>query len=419
MLSQLLEKFVKRLCGRWLRDFDSSQIKMSLGGTVTLEALDLKTEELAALLLPYAPAHARVAALTLVVDPLQGSLRVDVAGVDVALTGRDRFDAAEARAAVERAVHLYFVTYLREPKKGTGAGAGALLDLLRSSELSIRRLHVHVAQRLPARALGDGCGPRVRAGLFLARLDVTSAPGAGMRKNIYMTGLAAYCADGESVREAAWHDAAIPEAATGRAARDAAQRHGAVVFSSDALAVDASFSVDAAAALGAAGAWLTAVETAVTAKRVRLVGSDLLRRFVLDAAYRSHHAHRRRQDVSRGGSRWARAIAMVRADLGRTTQVPSDARRWRRYFGEWRACAAYVAQRKLLTGRVGCGVEDRTSGRRTSHRERGRHRTRVDAIGASERRDRRRRSSAPSSRTGRRARPSTSSARVLRVRRAL
>ena len=341
MLSQLLEKFVKRLCGRWLRDLDSSQLKMSLGGTVTLEALDLKTEELAALLLPYAPTHARVAALTLVIDPLQGSLRVDVASVDVALTGRDRFDAVEARAAVERAVHLYFVTYLREPKKGTGAGAGALLDLLRSSELSIRRLHVHVAQRLPARALGDGCGPRVRAGLFLARLDVTSMAGAGMRKNIYMTGLAAYCADGESVRETAWHDAATTDAAAGRAARDAAQRHGAVVFAADALAVDASFSVDAAAALGAAGAWLTAVETALTAKRVRIVGSDLLRRFVLDAAYRCHHAHRRRQDVSRGGSRWARALAMVRADLGRTTQVPStNARRWRRYFGEWRACAA-------------------------------------------------------------------------------
>ena len=53
MLSQLLERFVKRLCGRWLRGFDGSQVNVSLGGTVTLEHLDLKTEELRALLLPY------------------------------------------------------------------------------------------------------------------------------------------------------------------------------------------------------------------------------------------------------------------------------------------------------------------------------------------------------------------------------
>ena len=40
MLSQLIERFVKRLCGRWLRGFDGSQVNVSLGGTVTLEDLD-------------------------------------------------------------------------------------------------------------------------------------------------------------------------------------------------------------------------------------------------------------------------------------------------------------------------------------------------------------------------------------------
>ena len=148
MLSQLLERFVKRLCGRWLKNFDGSQINVSLGGSVTLEHLDLKTEELRALLLPYEPASASVRRLRLEIDPLSSSLRVDVENVDVALTARSAFDAADARDAVERAVHLYFTTYLRPPKQSTtnDAGAAALRDLLKSSEVVLRRLHVRVAQ---------------------------------------------------------------------------------------------------------------------------------------------------------------------------------------------------------------------------------------------------------------------------------
>ena len=116
MLSQLIERFVKRLCGRWLKNFDGSQINVSLGGSVTLEDLDLKTEELRALLLPYEPVSASVRRLRLEIDPLSSSLRVDVENVDVALTAQSVFDAAEAQDAVERAVHLYFTTFLRPSK---------------------------------------------------------------------------------------------------------------------------------------------------------------------------------------------------------------------------------------------------------------------------------------------------------------
>ena len=197
MLSQLIERFIKRLCGRWLRGFDGSQVNVSLGGTVTLEDLDLKTEELRALLLPYEPVSASVRRLRLEIDPLSSSLRVDVENVDVALTARSAFDAADARDAVERAVHLYFTTYLRPPKQSNtnDAGAAALRDLLKSSELTLRRLHVRVTQCLPLRSLGDGRGQPVRAGVFLERLDVRSAPG-DLHKRITIVGLAAYCAAG-------------------------------------------------------------------------------------------------------------------------------------------------------------------------------------------------------------------------------
>ena len=93
--------------------------------------------------------------------------------------------------------------------------------------------------------------------------------------------------------------------------------------------------------------------------RVRVTMSGVARRFLLDAAARFRHSHRRRQDVARRPlARWARALAAVRADLARRPRPDhnDDAARWRRYFDEWRACAKYVARRKLLVDRVKCGV---------------------------------------------------------------
>ena len=266
MLSQLIERFVKRLCGRWLRGFDGSQVNVSLGGTVTLEHLDLKTEELRALLLPYEPVSASIRRLRLEIDPLSSSLRVDVENVDVALTARSAFDAADARDAVERAVHLYFTTYLRPPKQSStnDAGAAALRDLLRSSEVVLRRLHVRVAQCLSLRALGDGRGQPVRAGFFLETLDVRSAPGA-LRKRITMVGLAAYCAAGppKAVFARGLTVEAGGAADAAARAREAARRQGDVVLAADSIEVDVDVNVDIDALLNNAGPWLTKVEAAV------------------------------------------------------------------------------------------------------------------------------------------------------------
>ena len=108
--------------------------------------------------------------------------------------------------------------------------------------------------------------------------------------------------------------------------------------------------------------------------RVRVTVSDVARRFLLDAAARFRHSHRRRQDVARRPlARWARALAAVRADLGRRPRPDhnDDAARWRRYFNEWRACAKYVARRKLLVARDGSQspVEVTTSPIRTGFGE--------------------------------------------------
>ena len=219
---------------------------------------------------------------------------------------------------------------------------------------------MRVTQSLALRALGDGRGQPVRAGVFLERLDVRSAPG-DLHKRITIVGLAAYCAAGppKAVFARGLTVEAGGAADAAARAREAARRQGDVVLAADSIEVDAAVAVDIDALLNNAGPWLTRVDTTISMARVRVTMSDVARRFLLDAAARFRHSHRRRQDVARRPlARWARALAAVRADLGRRPrpETSDDAARWRRYFDEWRACAKYVARRKLLVDRVKCGV---------------------------------------------------------------
>jgi len=86
MLSYLLEKFVRRLCGRWLRGFSADNLSVSLGGTVQFDDLWLNTSELQKMLLPYEPVVAHAGRLKLELPlALGGAVRLTVEDVDVYL----------------------------------------------------------------------------------------------------------------------------------------------------------------------------------------------------------------------------------------------------------------------------------------------------------------------------------------------
>ncbi|KAJ1460029.1 hypothetical protein M885DRAFT_510549 [Pelagophyceae sp. CCMP2097] len=185
MLSFLLEKFIRRLCGRWLRDFSAENLSISLGGSIEFTDVWLDTSELSKMLLPFEPvmAHAMRLRLELPIS-LTGTLLLYVDDVDLLLRSQDYdVDPEAARRAVEIAVNLYWANYMRPPAPAKGgddigalADAGALADtiaaLLRSARVVVRRLHVRVESALPRAALGDGAGEQCAAGLVVARMDV-------------------------------------------------------------------------------------------------------------------------------------------------------------------------------------------------------------------------------------------------------
>ena len=55
MLNSVAEGLIKKLCGKYLQDFTSENISISLTGTITLSNIQLRVEEFTLHQLPFSP----------------------------------------------------------------------------------------------------------------------------------------------------------------------------------------------------------------------------------------------------------------------------------------------------------------------------------------------------------------------------
>ncbi|KAH8066537.1 vacuolar sorting-associated protein 13 [Aureococcus anophagefferens] len=424
MLSYLLEKFVRRLCGRWLRNFSAENLSVSLGGTVSFDDLWLNTSELNKMMLPFEPVAAHAAKLRLELPlNLSGAVTLTVDDVDIYLRSADYdVDGEAARRAVEIAVNLYWANYLRPPqeaakKKGDAAkaepegehqSATALSDtissIVKSSVLVIRRVHVRVESPRPGTELGDGqgrkkviqcrfnvsdgTGEKLLSGCVIHKLTVDGASPAAAAENVVakkirFTGVACYCGAGDGASGCDEADAAQRKQRDARvvaALRGAWPRAALTDGAGDATFGDMIYGVDDAAAkrkaleLARRARCLGPREEAAAAGRNRA----LLRRGALrhDAVVGPRGGLKQQTppvgsdggavaatSCARGSQGGNRVIQRRFNDLAAPRSGRADAATWRAWFDEWRGAARYVAIRKLLHKHVRCGVfRDESSG---------------------------------------------------------
>jgi hypothetical protein len=65
MISSLVEGWIKKFCGKFIRDFDSSNVEVTLTGTIELHKIELRVEEFSSYSLPYHPAFVYIDKLSL------------------------------------------------------------------------------------------------------------------------------------------------------------------------------------------------------------------------------------------------------------------------------------------------------------------------------------------------------------------
>lgn len=116
MFSSIVEGFLQRLFGRYLKNFGPQNVSVSVTGTITLTNVQIKTEELINFQLPFKPVRAFIGSLHLDL-PLVMSTSFDVRLADVLFVVERNsenlnMDAATAHKALQMWIGAFYFSLL-------------------------------------------------------------------------------------------------------------------------------------------------------------------------------------------------------------------------------------------------------------------------------------------------------------------
>ena len=107
MLSSLAEGLIQRLCGRYLKNFSSDNVSVSVGGTISLKNVQLKVEELVTFQLPFKPALGFIGSLHADLPiVIGGNFNIRISDVLIVLE-RNSEDVMKDPAIVHKALQMW------------------------------------------------------------------------------------------------------------------------------------------------------------------------------------------------------------------------------------------------------------------------------------------------------------------------
>lgn len=152
MISSLVEGWIKKFCGKFIRDFDSSKVNVTLTGTIELHKIELRTEEFRSYNLPYYPAFVYIDKLSLDLPVLlstqfsfmaKDALIIVQKGADV--SELDAFTAQKTLQIILGVCYLNLTTAMRAMDGGNGGVSAVELEygFKSSDRLSLTLENVH------------------------------------------------------------------------------------------------------------------------------------------------------------------------------------------------------------------------------------------------------------------------------------
>ena len=107
MLSSLAEGWIQRVCGRYLKNFSSDNVNVSIGGTISLTNVQLKVEELVTFQLPFKPALGYIGSLIADLPiVLGGNFNIRISDVLIVLE-RNSDDVMQDPNIVHKALQMW------------------------------------------------------------------------------------------------------------------------------------------------------------------------------------------------------------------------------------------------------------------------------------------------------------------------
>jgi len=157
MLSSIVEGFLQRFCGRYLKNFGPQNVSVSVTGTITLTNVQIRTEELINFQLPYKPVRAFIGSLHLDL-PLVVSTSFDVRLSDVLIVVERNaenvaMDAATAHKALQMWIGAFYFALLHAESLKQNITSNELeysLRLLDRLAVTITGVHIRVEDTFTA-----------------------------------------------------------------------------------------------------------------------------------------------------------------------------------------------------------------------------------------------------------------------------
>lgn len=157
MFSSIVEGFLQRFCGRYLKNFGPQNVSVSVTGTITLTNVQIKTEELINFQLPYKPVRAFIGSLHLDL-PLVMSTSFDLRLADVLIVVERNaenvaMDSATAHKAIQMWIGAFYFTLLHTESLKQNITSNELeysQRLLDRLSISIQNVHLRVEDMFTA-----------------------------------------------------------------------------------------------------------------------------------------------------------------------------------------------------------------------------------------------------------------------------
>eukprot|EP01041_Mallomonas_annulata_P006261 gene6261-12675_t len=158
MASSIIENIVMRICGRYIKNFKKENIDIGVSGTVQLNNVHLRTDELGVFLLPYKPVQAFIGSLFGDFPiMLNGNLVVKISDVLLVFTGSPSYDQEVDMVIVQRALQAWLGTFyfslassIEQAEKKTLISTSQIDSTQKSFEklqVTIENIHIRIEEQ--------------------------------------------------------------------------------------------------------------------------------------------------------------------------------------------------------------------------------------------------------------------------------
>jgi hypothetical protein len=181
MIASYIEARIRKFCGRYIKNFNSDNLSLSVGGLLNLSNLELDVNELNRFPLLFKPIFAFIGSVEIDFPiVLGGKLDISISNILLVLKREELqdFDPSTVHNALQVWISSLYL-YLAQSESNTKSNLSAskvdyTQKWLEITSISISNVHVQIEENFTSHILSQGENERMCLGLTLSKIEFRS-----------------------------------------------------------------------------------------------------------------------------------------------------------------------------------------------------------------------------------------------------